>query len=107
MGGRADVFIGFYDKALDLLDDGGVLGFICADRWMHNDYGKKLRDKIVSGPFAMDTVVAMHDADAFEADVSGLPGRHRHRPRRTARRGRRIGRCRIRGRRCRTVPGLD
>lgn len=73
MGGRADVFIGFYDKALDLLDDGGVLGFICADRWMHNDYGKKLRDKIVSGPFAMDTVVAMHDADAFEADVSAYP----------------------------------
>lgn len=73
MGGRADAFIGFYDKALDLLAEGGVLGFICADRWMHNDYGKKLRDKIVSGPFAVDTVVAMHDADAFEADVSAYP----------------------------------
>lgn len=73
MGGRADVFIGFYDKALDLLSDGGVLGFICADRWMHNDYGKRLRDKIVSGAYAMDTVVAMHDADAFEANVSAYP----------------------------------
>ena len=73
MGGRADVFIGFYDKALDLLAEGGVLGFICADRWMHNDYGKRLRDKIVSGPYAMDAVVAMHDVDAFEADVSAYP----------------------------------
>jgi methylase of polypeptide subunit release factors len=73
MGGRADVFIGFYDKALDVLTDGGVLGFICADRWMHNDYGKRLRDKIVTGPFAMETVIAMHDADAFETDVSAYP----------------------------------
>lgn len=73
MGGRADVFIGFYDRALDMLADGGVLGFICADRWMHNDYGKKLRDKVVSGPFSVDAVVAMHDADAFETEVSAYP----------------------------------
>ena len=73
MGGRADVFIGFYDKALDLLTDGGVLGFICADRWMHNDYGKRLRAKIVSGPYAIDTVMAMHDVDAFQTDVSAYP----------------------------------
>lgn len=73
MGGRADVFIGFYEHGLDLLMSGGRLGFICADRWMRNAYGKKLRGKIADGPFAVDAVLTMHDAEAFEAEVSAYP----------------------------------
>lgn len=73
MSGRADVFIGFFEKGLDLLAAGGRLGFICADRWMLNDYGRRLRDKIVDGPFAVDAVLSMHEVDAFETEVSAYP----------------------------------
>lgn len=72
MGGRADVFVGFYEHGLDLLAPGGRLAFICADRWMRNAYGKKLRAKVVDG-FAVDDVIVMHDADAFESEVSAYP----------------------------------
>jgi len=45
---RADLYIAFYEKALDLLES-GTLGFICANRWMKNKYGGPLRAKIVDG----------------------------------------------------------
>lgn len=73
MGGRADIFVGFYEHGLDLLKPGGRLAFICADRWMRNAYGRDLRRKIVTGGFAVDDVIVMHDADAFETEVSAYP----------------------------------
>lgn len=73
MGGRADVFIGFYERGLDLLSPGGRLAFICADRWMRNSYGRKLRRKILDGPFAIESILTMHDAPAFESEVSAYP----------------------------------
>jgi len=72
MRGRADVYIGFFEKGLRQLKPEGQLAFICADRWMHNQYGAKLR-KFVSDGYAVDSVVAMHDVDAFEEDVSAYP----------------------------------
>ena len=55
-----------------LLTPEGTLGFICADRWMRNQYGADLRE-LVSGSYAVDTVLTMHDVDAFEDDVSAYP----------------------------------
>lgn len=72
MRGRADIFIGFIEKGLRLLRPDGVLGFIVADRWMHNQYGHDLRQFIAS-EYAMETVVSMHDVDAFEEPVSAYP----------------------------------
>jgi adenine-specific DNA-methyltransferase len=72
MGGRADVYVGFYERGLDLLKPDGRLGYICADRWMRNQYGHRLRAKIVNG-FAMDACLIMHDAPAFEEKVSAYP----------------------------------
>jgi adenine-specific DNA-methyltransferase len=72
MIGRADIYVGFYEMALRRLRDGGVLGFICADRWMRNQYGRALRGVVASG-FAVDTVVTMHDVDAFLEEVSAYP----------------------------------
>lgn len=72
MRGRADIFVGFIEKGLRLLRPGGVLGFIVADRWMHNQYGHGLR-QFVASAYAMETVVAMHDVDAFEEPVSAYP----------------------------------
>ncbi len=73
MGGRADVYVGFYERGLELLKPGGRLGYICADRWMRNQYGRGLRAKIVNGGFAMDACLLMHDAPAFEEEVSAYP----------------------------------
>ncbi|WP_372471806.1 HsdM family class I SAM-dependent methyltransferase [Micromonospora trifolii] len=72
MVGRADIYVGFYEKALRRLRDGGALGFICADRWMRNQYGRALRGLVTSG-FAVETVVTMHDVDAFLEAVSAYP----------------------------------
>ena len=72
MRGRSDVYVGFIEKGLRLLADGGVLAFIVADRWMHNQYGANLR-RLVGAEFAVDAVVEMHEVDAFEDDVSAYP----------------------------------
>ena len=72
MKGRADIFIGFYEKGLELLKPEGKLAFICADRWMRNQYGGELR-KLISDRYATDSVIVMHDVDAFEEQVSAYP----------------------------------
>ena len=33
---RADLYVAFIERSLDLLGDEGVLSFICADRWIAN-----------------------------------------------------------------------
>lgn len=72
MGGRADVYIGFYEHGLRALRDGGVLGFICADRWMRNAYGARLRAMVAEG-WAVETVISMTGVDAFEDEVDAYP----------------------------------
>jgi len=72
MRGRSDIYVGFIELGLELLKSGGALGFICADRWMRNQYGADLRE-LVTESFAVDTVLAMHDVDAFEDAVSAYP----------------------------------
>lgn len=72
MTGRADLYVGFIEAGLDALSPGGVLAFICADRWMRNQYGSRLREKI-QAEFAVDAAVTMHGVDAFEDRVAAYP----------------------------------
>jgi adenine-specific DNA-methyltransferase len=72
MRGRSDIYVGFIELGLELLAPEGRLGYICADRWMRNQYGADLR-ALVAGSFSVDTIVTMHDVDAFEDDVSAYP----------------------------------
>lgn len=72
MRGRGDIYVGFIERSLELLSPGGKVGFICADRWMRNQYGGALRE-LVSARFAVEHVWTMHDVDAFEAQVSAYP----------------------------------
>lgn len=72
MGGRADLYVGFFEVGLNMLKLEGKLAFICADRWMKNQYGEKLR-QLVSSNFSVDATIVMHDVDAFEDDVSAYP----------------------------------
>lgn len=72
MRGRGDIYVGFIERSLRLLRPGGKVGFICADRWMRNQYGAQLRE-LVAGRYAVEHVWTMHDVDAFEAQVSAYP----------------------------------
>ncbi len=72
MRGRSDIYVGFFEVGLDLLKPGGSLAFICADRWMHNQYGASLRE-FVTSRYAVDAIITMHDVAAFESDVSAYP----------------------------------
>lgn len=72
MTGRSDLYVGFFERALLSLRPGGRVGFICADRWMRNQYGRHLR-ALVARDFSLDVAIAMHDVDAFEERVSAYP----------------------------------
>ncbi len=72
MGGRSDVYVGFYERGLSALRDGGTLGFICSDRWMRNAYGARLRE-LIAREWAVDVVLSMTGVDAFEDEVSAYP----------------------------------
>lgn len=70
---RADLYVPFIEQSLRLLEPNGKLGFICADRWMKNKYGRKLRE-LVSRDFSLTAYVDMVDTDAFHSEVSAYPG---------------------------------
>ena len=72
MRGRADLYIAFFEAALRQLKGNGVCAYICADRWMLNQYGAELR-RLVTKRFAVETIVEMHNANAFHDDVSAYP----------------------------------
>ncbi len=69
---RADLYVPFIEKSLTLLERGGCLGFICADRWMKNRYGGPLR-RMVAQHYHLKTYVDMVDTPAFQTDVIAYP----------------------------------
>jgi len=72
MSGRSDLYIGFIERGLRSLKTDGALAYICADRWMRNQYGKNLR-RLIEDEFSVSAVLSMHDVDAFEERVSAYP----------------------------------
>jgi adenine-specific DNA-methyltransferase len=72
MRGRADLYVAFFEAALSQLNSNGVCAFICADRWMRNQYGADLR-KLVTSAYNVEVVIEMHNADAFHDEVDAYP----------------------------------
>ncbi len=72
MVGRADLYVAFYEAALRKLKTGGRCAFICADRWMLNQYGAALR-RLVTSDFAVESIIEMHTVGAFEDEVDAYP----------------------------------
>ena len=70
---RADLYIPFFEKTLRLLKPGGRHCFICANRWLKNEYGRKLR-RLVARYFRLETIINLERADAFQEDVLAYPG---------------------------------
>lgn len=69
---RADLYIPFIQRSLEMLNTGGLLGFICADRWMKNRYGGPLR-AMVHKDYHLKMVVDMVDTDSFHSEVTAYP----------------------------------
>lgn len=69
---RADLYVPFFERSLDLLAPGGTLGFICANRWLKNRYGGPLRRKISHG-FHLSHFIDMEGVDAFHSEVAAYP----------------------------------
>ncbi len=72
LAGRGDIYVGFWEKSLSSLKPGGRVAFICADRWMRNTYGSRLRE-LVGERYGVRVVWSMHDVDAFHCRVSSYP----------------------------------
>jgi len=69
---RADLYVLFYEKGLISLTDGGRLGFICANRWVRNQYGGALRE-LIGRHFHLEYFVDLERADAFKSSVIAYP----------------------------------
>ncbi|EIU7001879.1 Eco57I restriction-modification methylase domain-containing protein [Vibrio parahaemolyticus] len=69
---RADLYIAFYQKCLELLEVKGVLSFICTDRWTKNRYGSSLRE-LISSNYQLDLYVDLYGQSAFQSDVLTYP----------------------------------
>lgn len=69
---RADLYIPFIERSLQLLRPGGKLSFICADRWMKNRYGGPLR-ALIARDFHLQAYVDMVDTPAFQSEVIAYP----------------------------------
>lgn len=69
---RADLYVPFIERSLNVLSEDGKLSIICADRWMKNRYGSRLRS-FVSENFNLDIHIDMTDVDAFHSEVIAYP----------------------------------
>ncbi len=69
---RADLYVPFYERGLELLAPQGMLGYICANRWVKNKYGGPLRSKIVN-EYQLLHYIDMEGVDAFHEEVIAYP----------------------------------
>jgi len=69
---RADLYVPFIERSLSLLQEEGVLGFVCADRWMKNRYGGPLR-QLVADHYCLQAYVDLQNVPAFHEEVMAYP----------------------------------
>jgi SAM-dependent methyltransferase len=69
---RADLYVPFFERGLQLLREGGRLAFICANRWLKNKYGGPLRG-LIARDFHLSHYIDMEGTDAFQAEVIAYP----------------------------------
>jgi methylase of polypeptide subunit release factors len=72
MKDRADIYVAFYQKSLELLSNKGKLTYICTDRWTKNRYGSSLR-AFISNDYQLDLYIDLYGKEAFQSDVLTYP----------------------------------
>jgi TaqI-like C-terminal specificity domain/Eco57I restriction-modification methylase len=66
VAGRADLYVYFYARAIELLGDGGMIAFISSDKWLRAGYGARLR-AYVSKQVAVNTIIDFGELPVFKA----------------------------------------
>lgn len=69
---RADLYVAFMERGLQLLSHGGVLGFITANRYTKNLYGRSLR-RLIADQYRVRFFLNLEHTQPFEAEVSAYP----------------------------------
>lgn len=69
---RADLYIAFFERGLQLLESDGLLVYICANRFAKNQYGATLRRRI-SERFRVRHYINLEHTQPFVSDVSAYP----------------------------------
>jgi methylase of polypeptide subunit release factors len=69
---RADLFIAFIERGLQLLSPDGCLAFICANRFAKNQYGAALR-RLIASDYRVRFYLNLEHTQPFERNVSAYP----------------------------------
>jgi adenine-specific DNA-methyltransferase len=69
---RADLYVAFIQRGLQLLSPDGILAFICANRFAKNQYGASLR-KHIADCFHVRHFINLEHTQPFLEDVSAYP----------------------------------
>mgnify|MGYP000998557347 CR=1 FL=1 len=69
---RADLYILFFERSLQLLNENGTLSFICSNRWLYNQYGQILREKIAR-QYNLKKIINIEKSSPFDENVLAYP----------------------------------
>lgn len=69
---RCDLYVLFYEHSLKYLAENGKHCFICSNRWLKNEYGKKLRE-LVSNCYSLNYIIDIENVNAFKETVLAYP----------------------------------
>lgn len=69
---RSDLYVLFYEHCLNNLSENGRHCFICSNRWLKNEYGRKLR-ALIATAYNMECIVDLEKSDAFKESVLAYP----------------------------------
>lgn len=69
---RADLYIAFIERSLELLEPGGQLAFLCPGTWTRNVYGGSIREAFTSLGH-LKAIVDFSDVDSFETPADAYP----------------------------------
>ena len=66
LAGTADLYVYFYERGIQLLNEDGVFSFITSNKWMRSGYGEKLR-AYLKGNTHVRRLIDFGDAEIFDA----------------------------------------
>jgi hypothetical protein len=69
---RADLYVAFIERSLELLEDDGHLGFLCPGSWTRNGYGGSIRQTLTSKGW-LKTIADFSDVNSFEKAADAYP----------------------------------
>lgn len=69
---RCDLYVLFYEHCLKNLSKNGRHCFICSNRWLKNEYGRKLRS-LISSYYKLEYIIDVENLDVFKESVLAYP----------------------------------